>query len=87
MTLWTVVMFVTDKLQPLNQTINKKYNDEFKSQFQNWYSDQVEKKLSKKKDDDVEMRTSKASPCEMSNQNNFGKEDNFIVGSCSTVLH
>jgi hypothetical protein len=37
----------TDKLQPLDQTINKKYKEELKKEFQMWgFADIVAKKLS-----------------------------------------
>ena len=39
----------TDKLQPLDQTINKKYKEELKKEFQMWFADMVAKKLKKKK--------------------------------------
>ena len=31
----------TDKLQPLDQTINKKYKEEIKKHFQFWYSEMI----------------------------------------------
>ena len=43
----------TDKLQPLDQTINKKYKEELKKEFQMWgFADIVAKKLLNKKDND-----------------------------------
>ena len=42
----------TDKLQPLDQRINKKYKQELRKEFQMWFANMVAKKLSNKKDND-----------------------------------
>jgi len=42
----------TDKLQPLDQRINKKYKEELRKEFQMWFANMVAKKLSNKKDND-----------------------------------
>jgi hypothetical protein len=58
----------TDKLQPLDQTINKKYKEELKKEFQMWgFADIVAKKLLNKKDNDertadIDLRTSVMKP-------------------------
>ena len=35
----------TDKLQPLDLSVNKPLNDEMKKRFQDWYAEEVEKQL------------------------------------------
>lgn len=39
----------TDELQPLDQTVNKKYKELLKTEFQNWYSEKVRQKLENQK--------------------------------------
>ena len=57
----------TDKLQPLDQRINKKYKQELRKEFQMWFANMVAKKLSNKKDNDertadIDLRTSVMKP-------------------------
>ena len=35
----------TDKLQPLDLSVNKPLKDEMKQRFQSWYADEVQKQL------------------------------------------
>lgn len=58
----------TDELQPLDQTVNKKYKELLKTEFQNWYSEKVRQKLENQKPGeniglvDIDMRTSTIKP-------------------------
>jgi hypothetical protein len=53
----------TDKLQPLDQTINKKYKEELRKEFQMWFANMVAKKLSNKKDNDEICERTADIPC------------------------
>jgi len=95
------VMFVpascTDQLQPLDQTVNKKYKDYFKKQFHLWYSETLAKSLTEKKSNDneerqsvkVDLRTSVVKPLHtkwvIKCHQKFEKETDFIKRSFEAV--
>ena len=52
----------TDKLQPLDLSVNKPAKDFMKRQFQNWYGEMICKKLEDKIEEEVDMRLSVMKP-------------------------
>lgn len=84
----------TDKLQPLDQTVNKRYKDELKSQFQKWYAQQIADKITSKGSDKVEiseisLKTSVIKPLHakwvIDCHETIAKETKFIVNSFTAV--
>ena len=52
----------TDKLQPLDLSVNKPAKDFMKRQFQNWYGEMICKQLEDKVEEEVDMRLSIMKP-------------------------
>ena len=52
----------TDKLQPLNLSVNKPAKDFMKRLFQNWYGEMICKELEDKVEEEVDMRLSVMKP-------------------------
>ena len=52
----------TDKLQPLDLSVNKPAKDFMKRQFQNWYGEMICKQLEDKVEEEVDMRLSVMKP-------------------------
>lgn len=50
----------TDKLQPIDVSINKPVKDEMKKRFQRWYADEVQKQLKDVKLEDVKVNLTTA---------------------------
>ena len=47
----------TDRLQPLDISVNKAAKNFLRSEFQNWYADEVAKQLSDEQDTTVDLST------------------------------
>ena len=52
----------SDKLQPLDLSVNKPVKDFMKRQFQNWYGEMICKQLEDKVEEEVDMRPSVMKP-------------------------
>ncbi len=52
----------TDKLQPLDLSVNKPAKDFMKAKFQNWYSEIILEQLEKEKEQEVDMQLTVMKP-------------------------
>ena len=55
----------TDRLQPLDLAVNKSLKDQMKRQFQQWYSEEVEKRIRSSASDDerlIDLKLSRLKP-------------------------
>ena len=68
----------TDKLQPLDLSVNKPFKDEMKKRFQAWYAEEVQKQLTSRttiSDVKIDTRTSILKP----------KNANWLIGTLDTL--
>ena len=87
----------TDRLQPLDLAVNKPLKDQMKRQFQQWYSEEVEKRIRSSASDDeklIDLKLSRLKPlefkwlveaCSYINMNDFIR-NGFLEAGITTVL-